>query len=150
MPHEDGAAYAPVVATVSLGGALCLDISGKPSATIREAENSNIDGGPATENNHAPIPMSPTLPTRIFQEPRSLLITTGDAYRDLLHGISDIENDEHLSAATVANWHLLASVDEIEKAGGKNARTTRISLTYRDVLKVSLAASKVLGGVQRR
>ena len=33
MPHEDGGAYAPVVATVSLGSTLCLEISRKPSST---------------------------------------------------------------------------------------------------------------------
>lgn len=136
MPHEDGGAYAPVVATISLGGSLCLDVVLKPSS------NSDND---AEESNNAY-----NVPTRILQEPRSLLITTGDSYRGLMHGIDFIEVDENLSAETIANWGLLMAKEKIEEAGGRNVRETRVSLTYRDVLKVSSAASKVLGGFGRR
>ncbi|KAF1843172.1 uncharacterized protein K460DRAFT_378373 [Cucurbitaria berberidis CBS 394.84] len=154
MPHEDGGAYAPVVATVSLGGAVCLEVSSKASgneddgtttsepADCKDSEGSLDEGLTST--------MGYTIPTRIFQEPRSLLITTGVAYRDLLHGIASVEVDEGLSAKTVANWGLLAEPGVIEDAGGRNVRGTRISLTYRDVLKVSSAASKVFGGLQKR
>ncbi|KAI9888829.1 MAG: hypothetical protein M1814_006232 [Vezdaea aestivalis] len=38
MPHEDGAAYWPVVATVSLGSPLVLDIYGKDTHDLRETE----------------------------------------------------------------------------------------------------------------
>jgi alkylated DNA repair protein alkB family protein 6 len=132
MPHEDGAAYAPVVATVSLGGGVCLDVMCKPGV----ADDST----------------SVFVPTRIFQEPRSLLITTGDAYRDLMHGIAATEVDENLSADTVVNWGQLEDGGRrrIEEDGGKSVRGTRVSLTYRDVLKVSLAASKVLGGFGKK
>ncbi|KAF2850185.1 hypothetical protein T440DRAFT_397593 [Plenodomus tracheiphilus IPT5] len=129
MPHEDGGAYAPVVATVSLGGALCLDIKG----------DINQDG----ENKYR-------IPTRILQEPRSLLITTAAAYRDYMHGIAPIEVDENLGQETVANWELLGDARAFEEQGGRNFRETRTSLTYRDVLKVSTAASKVFGGLGRR
>jgi alkylated DNA repair protein alkB family protein 6 len=43
----------------------------------------------------------------IFQEPRSLLTITGTAYRDLMHGIGSVEEDEELGNGTVANWELL-------------------------------------------
>jgi alkylated DNA repair protein alkB family protein 6 len=134
MPHEDGSAYAPVVATISLGGSLCLDVVHKPSSEIK-----------STNGEYA-------VPTRILQEPRSLLITTGDAYKDLMHGIASIEVDENLGADTVANWRLVDDEVKmgIEKDGGKSVRGTRVSLTYRDVLKVSSAASKVLGGFARK
>jgi alkylated DNA repair protein alkB family protein 6 len=135
MPHEDGGAYAPVVATVSLGGSLCLEVTAKPSSAD--------DDNDASEKRYA-------LPTRILQEPRSLLITTGDAYRDLMHGIPGVEVDEDLSEHTVANWALLADAESVVAAGGRTVRETRVSLTYRDVLKVSSAASKVLGGMGRR
>jgi alkylated DNA repair protein alkB family protein 6 len=131
MPHEDGSAYAPVVATVSLGASLCLEIT------------------PKTEGDDGFVEKY-KLPTRIFQEPRSLLITTGDAYLGLMHGIAPVEVDEELDNGTLANWNLLADSGPLTKAGGKNVRGTRISLTYRDVLKVSSAASKVLGGFGRR
>lgn len=132
MPHEDGGAYADVVATVSLGGGCCLDVLPKGSCA---EEESRVEG-------------KYVVPTRIFQEARSLLITTGDAYRDLMHGIAAIEVDENLNSDTVANWGLLGDRcrEGIEGEGGKSVRATRISLTYRDVVKVSLAASRILGG----
>ncbi|KAF3006806.1 hypothetical protein E8E13_010442 [Curvularia kusanoi] len=137
MPHEDGQAYASVVATVSLGGTVCLSLTPKPS----------IEEGHGGET---PIEGAWKVPTRILQEPRSLLITTGDAYESLLHGVDAVEVDENLNAETVANWGLLHDRTQIEEAGGRNVRTTRVSLTYRDVLKVSSAASKVFGGLGRR
>lgn len=130
MPHEDGEAYAPVVATVSLGAALCLDIYPK----TRDAESS--------KNNNMVAQYA--LPTRILQERRSLLVTMGDAYTEVRHGIAALEVDERLDAASVANWGLLG-----ESSAGTNVRGTRVSLTYRDVVKVSRAASKVFGTGRR-
>ncbi|KAK7181254.1 hypothetical protein DPSP01_003340 [Paraphaeosphaeria sporulosa] len=134
MPHEDGAAYAPVVATVSLGGSLCLELTGKSSVPEGESAPEEEKGGEKGEY---------AVPARILQEPRSLLVTTGAAYADLLHGISPVEVDEGLGEETVANWALLGDSSAFE--GGRNERGTRVSLTYRDVLRVSGAASKVLG-----
>ena len=47
----------------------------------------------------------------------------------------------------MANWGLLSQEgkDAIDRDGGSNLRGTRVSLTYRDVIKVSTAASRVLG-----
>jgi hypothetical protein len=134
MMHEDGSAYATVVATVSLGASICLDIARRDNR--EEAEKAD--------------PTDYALPTRILQEPRSLLITMGSAYTDILHGISPVQVDVDLNAETVANWSLLAEPGQFEDAGGQNVRSTRVSLTYRDVLKVSSAASKILGGLGRR
>ncbi|RFU81857.1 alkylated dna repair alkb like 6 [Trichoderma arundinaceum] len=78
---------------------------------------------------------------RIIQEPRSLLITTANLYTDYLHGISDIEEDLDLSANTIVNWSLLRNPEAF--AGGRSARQTRTSLTYRDVLKVSKVGNKL-------
>ena len=137
MPHEDGKAYASVVATVSLGGTVCLSLTQKPG--------SGKEGSEAKQEER-----TWKVPTRILQEPRSLLITTGDAYESLLHGVDGVEVDEVLNAETVANWGLLHNRAQYEKADGRNVRTTRVSLTYRDVLKVSSAVSKVFGGLRRR
>lgn len=118
MPHEDGDAYHPVVATVSLGAPIVLDLYEKG------------DG--------------PRVPKwRILQEPRSLLVTTRSAYGALLHGIASIERDEDLSAQNIVNWELLG--DQTEFTAGSYDRTTRTSLTYRDVLKVSKLGNKLLG-----
>ncbi|KAF2708752.1 hypothetical protein K504DRAFT_477201 [Pleomassaria siparia CBS 279.74] len=151
MPHEDGSAYAHVVATVSLGTSICLDVGRKMTA-----EGGSSDGRPSQtetiEATHSSdlSPYSLLLPTRILQEPRSLLITTGTAYTDLLHGIASVEVDEHLNRDTVANWDLLGDAKAVEEKGGTLDRETRVSLTYRDVLKVSSAAGKVLGALGRR
>jgi alkylated DNA repair protein alkB family protein 6 len=142
MPHEDGGAYAPVVATVSLGGSVCLEITPKPIAADERPESDAKSAEILSEKY--------TVPTRIFQEPRSLLLTTGEAYRDLVHGIAAVEVDEGLNAETVANWSLLGDSRTIAQTGGTCVRETRVSLTYRDVLKVSSAASKVFGGFGRR
>jgi alkylated DNA repair protein alkB homolog 6 len=119
MPHKDGPAYHPVVCTVSLGASLCLDVYG-----------SNEDG--TRESNPR---------WRMFQEPRSLLITTDDLYTEYLHGIADAKADIDLCEGTIANWSLLRSPHLILK--GKSERQTRISLTYRDVLKVSKLGNKI-------
>jgi alkylated DNA repair protein alkB family protein 6 len=126
MPHEDGAAYYPIVATVSLSSTLCLDIYEK----IQDGEESCLNSTPKW---------------RVLQEPRSLLVTCGSSYTDTLHGISEIEVDEDLRADTVANWSLLGDSKILHENGGKNVRTTRISLTYRDVLKVSKVGARILG-----
>lgn len=82
---------------------------------------------------------------RVLQEPRSLLLTTGAAYTDTLHGIAEVTKDSDLGAEAVSNWSLLGDHALIEANGGCNARTDRVSLTYRDVKKVSNVASKLFG-----
>lgn len=72
---------------------------------------------------------------KILQEPRSLLITTGDLYTEYLHGIAEVTEDTHLNSETIANWEYLRSTDTIN--GGILPRSTRTSLTFRDVIKVS-------------
>lgn len=132
MPHEDGAAYHPVVATVSLSGTIVLDV-------YEKAASGSADGDQAPENRQQRT-------WRILQEPRSLLVTTGSAYTDTLHGIAEVEEDVDLNEATVANWHLLGEGKEaVVDASGTNERTTRISLTFRDVLKVSKLGSTIFG-----
>ncbi|KAM7204053.1 hypothetical protein V8F20_003751 [Naviculisporaceae sp. PSN 640] len=124
MPHKDGAAYHPVVCTVSLGSSLCLNL-------YKSKEDGAIDPQPVW---------------RILQEPRSLLITTEDLYTEYLHGIEPISVDTELSGETVANWNLLRSPSAFQD--GTNSRETRTSLTYRDVLRVSKLGSKL--GVFKR
>jgi alkylated DNA repair protein alkB homolog 6 len=118
MPHKDGAAYHPVVCTVSVGSSLTLNIYGK-----------NEDGTTESEPRW-----------RILQEPRSLLTTTDELYTDYLHGIAEIKEDVNLGPTTVSNWDLLRSPEEF--INGRYERATRTSLTYRDVIKVSKLGSK--------
>jgi len=45
----------------------------------------------------------------------------------------------------VANWKLLGSKARFEDGDGVSKRGVRISLTYRDVLKVSKVGVRILG-----
>jgi alkylated DNA repair protein alkB family protein 6 len=134
MPHEDGSAYSPVVATISLGGTLILDIKEKPTESPVLVDASKVD---RTQNARGPAPEPRQW--RILQEPGSLLVTTGSAYSDLLHGISYVKEDIGLGPDTIANWGLLENAETF--VCGKNTRTVRTSLTYRDVLKVTKLGS---------
>jgi len=118
MPHKDGAAYHPVVCTVSLGATICLDIYGNDDTGLRESEPR----------------------WRILQEPRSLLISTDELYTQYLHGIADIKTDIGLGPSTIANWSLLNFPERI--IDGRSERQIRTSLTYRDVIKVSKLGKK--------
>ncbi|CAG8039159.1 unnamed protein product [Penicillium salamii] len=122
MPHEDGAAYYPIVATVSLGAPIVLEFYDKPigrdTATKKE------------ETGH-----TNRLRYRILQERRSLLVTGDKMYTDLLHGIAETTRDENLSPETICNWDLLR--DQEAYRSGWSERGTRTSLTYRDVRHVA-------------
>lgn len=113
MPHEDGAAYWPVVATVSAGAPIVLDIYGKDECGRQEGQPQY----------------------RILQEARSLLILTNDVFTDHLHGIAEQTVDENLTPDAIANWTLLGEPEMF--ANGDSVRRTRTSLTFRDVLQVS-------------
>jgi len=150
MPHEDGPAYAAVVATVSLAGSIVLDLYEKSTSQSRQDSVSKEDvNGEDSKEESTPEDIERDeygrpIPTwRILQEPGSLLVTTGEAYEALLHGISPITRDTGLGPDKVANWELLGGKEQF--ADGVNERETRISLTYRDVLKVSRISIGVLG-----
>ncbi|KAI9664040.1 MAG: hypothetical protein M1821_007531 [Bathelium mastoideum] len=151
MLHEDGAAYAPVVATVSLGGSVVLDLVEKqPHKDIcdsthdeRETDDDKLENG----NGEKEKRVEEGTRYHILQEPRSLLITTGNGYMDFMHGIAEVQRDENIGLDTIVNWELLGNSQEFEN--GVNERVTRTSLTYRDVLKVSKAASKILGPAKK-
>ena len=123
MPHEDGSAYYPMTATVSLGSHTVLNIHRKTEDGEREV-----------------------MPTwRILQEPGSLLVTSGEMYSETLHGIDSITVDKDLNENNIANWSMLDDRDRYKS--GSRERETRVSLTYRDVIKVAKVggALKFLG-----
>lgn len=122
LPHEDGDAYYPVVATVSLGAAIVLDVYGKGPGTCRDPE------------------------WRILQERRSLLITAGEMYTDHLHGIRGVDVDEEVGEEGVINWVLVGDKEKFRD--GKNVRGTRVSLTFRDVVRVK-SLGKAFGLARR-
>jgi alkylated DNA repair protein alkB homolog 6 len=113
MPHEDGPAYHPVTATISLGSCTVLDIY----------LSAQTGQDPTCQKKW-----------RIVQEPGSLLITSGNCYTDTHHGIAEVEVDEAIREETVANWSLLGNRMQFQDE--KIVRGLRTSLTYRDVKKV--------------
>ncbi|PLB41976.1 uncharacterized protein BDW47DRAFT_98900 [Aspergillus candidus] len=119
MPHEDGPAYHPLVATVSLGSATVLDLYAK-------TDNGDDDDGQGGRRPRY----------RVLQERRSLLVTRGALYREFLHGIAETDRDEALGAGTICNWDLLGERERFQAAGWAE-RQTRVSLTYRDVVRVA-------------
>ena len=131
MPHEDGPVYHPTTATVSLRSAVALDVYEK-----------SPPGGDQVAK--------PTW--RILQEPGSLLVTTDDLYRSTLHGIAETRTDQDLTPDSVANWDLLheKTRQTVREAGGRYQRETRISLTYRDVVKVMKVGRGAMGLVKEK
>lgn len=121
MPHEDGDAYYPATATISLG-----------SHTVLNLYEKNADG----ERQDKPT-------WWILQEPRSLLVTRGEAYKVLLHGIDEVKYDEDLGPQSITNWDALGNKSVFET--GTCERGVRTSLTCRDVTRVSKLGGRLLG-----
>ena len=128
--HEDGGAYWPVVCTVSLGGHIVLDVGRKAGES-----SENQDGGKKELGQW-----------RILQERRSLLITTGEVYGECLHGIEGVSVDERLGEEDIANWNLLGGKEVFER--GSKERDTRVSLTFRDVIKVKKIGKALNGWIK--
>ena len=129
MPHEDGLVYYPVVATVSLGADIVLDIYPKKNddeCSKEEEEEEEEEDKPKF---------------RILQERRSLLVTRKKMYTDFLHGIAEVDVDHGLDRKGICNWDLLREetremLSSTSGSGSSRQRETRTSLTYRDVRNV--------------
>ncbi|KAF9895395.1 hypothetical protein FE257_000301 [Aspergillus nanangensis] len=144
MPHEDGATYHPLVATVSLGAPIVLDLY--PKRHLNHAHKSNRNqNGPHDEDGYE-YNGDGEPQFRILQERRSLLVTRGKLYTDFLHGIAERTADEELGPQSICNWGLLREPSVFEKEA--YCRETRVSLTYRDVIRVAKLGNtmKFLGG----
>uniref|UniRef100_A0A0N5BYI8 Fe2OG dioxygenase domain-containing protein n=1 Tax=Strongyloides papillosus TaxID=174720 RepID=A0A0N5BYI8_STREA len=111
MPHTDGDAYYPLVATISLGSPILLDLY---KALNKECVDSFDDRYIGS----------------MFLERKSLVMLSDDIYSKHLHSIA--EREEDVITENVFNLsQTKLNVGDVVK------RTTRISLTYRHVDKVS-------------
>ncbi|KAJ7630113.1 hypothetical protein DFH06DRAFT_706714 [Mycena polygramma] len=136
MPHEDGPAYFPVVATISLGSHCVFHY-------YQYKQDSQVGGAGRS--------IDPTPILSVLLEPRSVVISEHALYSSHLHAIREIQEDTITAgnAATpplltdlgvpLANWDRVTGVDAIRvmSEGGVLQRTTRYSLTCRDVEKVA-------------
>ncbi|XP_077230339.1 oxidoreductase isoform X2 [Tasmannia lanceolata] len=160
MPHQDGPAYFPVVAILSLGSSAVMDFT--PHSRLRgctnkvgnSTEDSISDNG-AVETKTDELSKEVTgrlkidhYPFSVLLMPCSLLIFKDAAYSDYLHGIEDTEVQSLENAANVMEVlkhreqnSSLSSAEAIETEGIEqhssiHRTTTRVSLTCRLVSKV--------------
>ncbi|CAL1698220.1 unnamed protein product [Somion occarium] len=137
MPHEDGPAYHPVVATLSLGSHAVFHY-------YRYREQSGLES-PITGKGRS-IDKVPAL--SLLLEPRSLVITKSSLYTSHLHGIDHVEDDVFVSTAAaedppsrinIANIDILSNIKYKEAVlnNGRLRRGLRYSLTCRDVERVA-------------
>lgn len=153
MPHEDGSAYFPAVATVSLGSHTLLDLYrwAEEDESSHPQVSEQIKSPPNHDHSHKIRAREQAAVCSILQEPRSLLITAGSAYRDFLHGIAerDYDDAEHLAIAinrsAIADHGLRLELDSVFKSPECRhlPRSKRVSLTFRDVEKVSKGLSSI-------
>ena len=118
QPHQDGPAYYPAVATLSLGSHTVMHYYDLPTP-------------------------EPVL--SLFLEPRSLVITTQEQYTARAHGIDSVSSDrvgEFVWANAEMTGKTLCRDDEgavcpsLTTEGEVLLRRTRYSLTFRDVARV--------------
>ncbi|KAF7369792.1 hypothetical protein MVEN_00311700 [Mycena venus] len=138
MPHEDGPAYFPVVATISLGSHCVFHYY---------QYKEGADGGTVTGGRS--IDPKPIL--SVLLEPRSVVISEHALYSSHLHAIREIEEDIITAGnattppmvadlgVPIANWDKVTEPDAVRIMfeGGVLKRSTRYSLTCRDVEKVA-------------
>ncbi|ONK62813.1 uncharacterized protein A4U43_C07F8400 [Asparagus officinalis] len=155
MPHQDGPAYFPVVAILSLQSPVVIDFT--PHPRLKEckdkdkvtAENQDItDSSSKVGENGLSDELIPReeydrQPQSLLLMPRSLLIFKDQAYSDYLHGIEDSEVHRLDKVANVSEIPKLqdtivaSSSDSAGGIGSSFHRTSnRASLTCRLVPKV--------------
>ncbi|KAI0742945.1 hypothetical protein C8Q80DRAFT_1273523 [Daedaleopsis nitida] len=160
MPHEDGPAYHPVVATLSLGAHTVFHYyqyasDERPDSPNRDppsqipTKDATPPGAVATAmggTSGTGRPIDPTPVLSLLLEPRSLVITTAALYTSHLHGIDEVTEDSFAPGGRspgekIANAGLLHGQAERTAVGdgGTLERGLRYSLTCRDVEKVTAA-----------
>lgn len=134
MPHQDGPAYFPAAAILSLGSPVVMDFA--PHSKLEPSENES------EHNTCTDKEVDSSKSSHIFSlllMPRSLLIFKDLAYSDYLHGIKDSELQQY--GACVNLTEDMKSQIREQQWGSSDGEalcrtTTRVSLTCRLVLKV--------------
>ncbi|KAI9095771.1 calpain [Phlyctochytrium arcticum] len=110
LPHEDGPAFHPAVATITLQAPCLLSLFRSQDFTQTPAHS-------------------------FYLEPNSLFIITGSAYTDYLHGIAETEVD-CFDAGAADNLHLTTLSGRTGELAIPRS-DTRVSLTFRDAKRVA-------------
>lgn len=153
MPHQDGPAYFPVVAIISLGSPAVMTFTPHPRLLSLQHKGNNEKYPTKSDGSEEDVrDQDNHLSYSAVLLPRSLLIFKDSAYEDYLHGIEDCtvhHFDEAINIDTVSGdisnntcFTDLTTNDEIDieapvKIRSTISRTgTRVSLTCRLVQKV--------------
>ncbi|KAM0786224.1 hypothetical protein ACM66B_007027 [Microbotryomycetes sp. NB124-2] len=89
MPHSDGPAYAPVVATLSISSHAILKLT--PRASSDDSTTSGDDSSSAKA-------------FTVFLPPRSLVVLSSNVYSDYLHSIEPVKLDTMDDLMACVNW----------------------------------------------
>ncbi|KAJ3684627.1 hypothetical protein LUZ61_013791 [Rhynchospora tenuis] len=140
MPHQDGPAYFPVVAIISLMSPLVIDFT--PHQRLRKLNPDEV----TTEESEVICEKSDDpKDCSLLLMPCSLIIFKDEAYSDYLHGIQDSQLHSLKKVVNISKCPEFKQTntfpDEIESSDMEQSNVykrtnTRISLTCRLVLKV--------------
>ncbi|KAF8924665.1 Alpha-ketoglutarate-dependent dioxygenase alkB 6 [Dissophora ornata] len=129
MPHKDGPAYLPTVATVSLSSHCVLEFYKVSEEKESDGQEHATASSPTITDDHR----SQEPEFSLLVQPRSLLVLKEDVYNKYMHGIREATADD-LSKGNILN--LAEALPEgIPEEGALLERGTRISLTFRIVQK---------------
>jgi len=161
-PHEDGPAFRPLVATLTLGSHQILDIHHYISATSPSPPmtTSQVPLDPERPFTGQPIAAIPLA--HLLLLPRSLLVLSSSLYAAHLHGIAPRSEDivvtelpKSPGEVRIVNGFLLGDasiVDSLRETGHwEGRRGVRTSLTFRHAQKVLKggAFNMTPGGIKR-
>ncbi|CAN6311094.1 unnamed protein product [Urochloa humidicola] len=161
MPHQDGPAYYPVVAIISLASPVVIDFT--PHQRLKEQEHSDphnlqtdeLPGPSKMESNgsssHECRATNESDPaSSLMLMPCSLLVFKDQAYTDYLHGIQDNELHNLDKVVNLSRCQELKHLNSDSVQGSTDEHrgtfqraTTRVSLTCRLVLKVHKKLFKI-------
>ncbi|KAF9321642.1 Alpha-ketoglutarate-dependent dioxygenase alkB 6 [Podila horticola] len=122
LPHKDGPAYLPTVATVSLSSHCILEFYKCPADSEPEMDK------PSNSRSQNPE-------FSILVQPRSLLVLKEDVYKTYMHGIRETTVDNVAQGNILNLAEAMPGVNLSEARAQRLERGTRISLTFRIVEK---------------
>lgn len=101
QPHEDGPAFRPLVATLSLGSHTVLDLHHyvsptTPSPPMVATASLDPEGEEGGGKAIAAVPLG-----HVLLLPRSLFVLSGNLYQSHLHGIAERDNDTCVAPGVV-------------------------------------------------
>lgn len=138
LPHEDGPAYEPKVAIVSLGSPAVLRFWRRRRR--RRQEEGGEEEEEEEEDRRRPVPVPGVDPpdASVLLEPRSLVVFEGEAYTGCYHGIEACEAET--IDASVVNAPANKRATTVPREGDRVSFTIRRVERVRPLLRLSARA----------